>query len=224
VGAGVSLGLLNEFGISSAEAAEAQTLEPDDEKVEAGTSLGEYLLGGAGIGVGTAISNYPKQAWELAKKAVTKPLALSALPTWKVAGSIKETFKAAAEKRFPNYKLTDPNTWMHAAFWDWGVKTFGLDKTATAFGESLKGLSKMDKARAFRNWVGRGLLSPKAVKFVSSKVAWPLTGIMSVHDAYKDYQERKEFLTPERIAEAQKEEFDKEEPMFAMGGIASLIK
>ena len=44
---------------------------------------------------------------------------------------------------------------------------------------------------------------------------------MSVHDAYKDYQERKEFLTPERIAEAQKEEFDKEEPMFAKGGIAS---
>ena len=48
--------------------------------------------------------------------------------------------------------------------------------------------------------------------------------IQLTKELYACYQERKEFLTPERIAEAQKEEFDKEEPMFAMGGIASLMK
>ena len=40
----------------------------------------------------------------------------------------------------------------------------------------------------------------------------------SVYDAYKDYERRKEFLTPERIAEAQKEEFDVSKPMFKSGG------
>jgi hypothetical protein len=40
----------------------------------------------------------------------------------------------------------------------------------------------------------------------------------SVYDAYKDYERRKEFLTPERKREAQKESFDKDEPMFKSGG------
>ena len=206
----------------------AETLEPRDKKQEAsvGASLGEYLLGGAGIGVGTAISNYPKQAWELAKKAgkygIVKPLAGVTMPgiqgLWEIGKSIKE-------KRLPNLPdVTDPHTWMNAAFWNWAVKEWGMDKTAKNFGESLKTLSTGDKARAFRNVVARAGLSPKAVRFISSRVAWPAAAAASVYDSYKDYQERKEFLTPERIAEAQKEEFDKEEPMFAMGGIASLMK
>ena len=138
--------------------------------------------------------------------------------------SAVETVKAVKVKRLPDYDLTSPETWVNAAFWNWAVKEWGFDKTVDKFGQSLKHLSTGDKARVFRNVVARAGLSPKAIQFISSKVAWPLTGIMSVHDAYEDYQERKEFLTPERIAEAQKEEFDKEEPMFAMGGIASLMK
>ena len=174
--------------------------------------------------LGTIAAKYPQEVWELAKKAVVKPIAAAALPVVKGVTSAVETGKAIKEKRLPDYDLTNPNTWMHAAFWDWAVKEWGFDQTVKKFGESFWKLSKKDKLRTARNLIARGFLSPKAIQFISSKVAWPLTGIMSVHDAYEDYQERKEFLTPERIAEAQKEEFDKEEPMFAMGGIASLMK
>jgi DNA-binding Lrp family transcriptional regulator len=179
----------------------------------------------AGTLVAEEVQVKPNKAWELAKKAgkygIVKPLAGITLPGTHI---IPETVKAVKEERLPDYDLTNPNTWMHAAFWNWAVKEWGFDKTVKNFGESLKNLSTGDKARVFRNVVARAGLSPKAIQFISSRVAWPLTGIMSVHDAYEDYQERKEFLTPERIAEAQEEEFDKEEPMFAMGGIASLIK
>ena len=81
---------------------------------------------------------------------------------------------------------------MHAAVWNWAVKEWGFDKTVKNFGESLKNLYTGDKARVFRNVAARAGLSPKAIQFISSRVAWPLTGIMSVHDAYEDYQERKE--------------------------------
>mgnify|MGYP003135395207 FL=1 len=168
------------------------------------------------------------KAWDLTKKAgkygIVRPIAGATLPVVKAGQSIWETKKAIEEKRLPDYDLTNPQTWVNAAFWNWAVKEWGFDKTVDKFGQSLKHLSTGDKARVFRNVVARAGLSPKALQFIGSRVAWPVAGIMSVYDAYKDYQERKEFLTPERIAEAQEEEFDKKEPMFAMGGIASLIK
>ena len=177
------------------------------------------------VGLSSKSGTIASKAWDLTKKVgkygIARPIAGITLPGTQI---IPETVKAVKEERLPDYDLTNPNTWMHAAFWNWAVKEWGFDKTVKNFGESLKNLSTGDKARVFRNVVARAGLSPKAIQFISSRVAWPLTGIMSVHDAYEDYQERKEFLTPERIAEAQKEEFDKEEPMFAMGGIASLIK
>ena len=230
VGVGAAGTLFNKFGISSAEAAEAQTLKPDDEKVEAGTSLGEYLLGGAGIGVGTAISNYPKQAWELAKKAVIKPLALSALPFWKAKQVIGETIKSVKEKKLPDYELTDPNTWMHAAFWNWAVKEWGLTKTLDQFSKA----NIPGKAKILSHVVARGGLSPNLVKFISSRVAWPVAGIMSVYDAYKDYkrtdaaikkrwEDDPEGMKKQAMEDAEIVKGDTSE-MFAMGGIASLIK
>ena len=175
----------------------------------------------AGTLVAEEVSVKPNKALELAKKYVGKPvtklIAGATLPGTQI---IPETVKAIKEKRLPDYDLTDPNTWMHAAFWNWAVKEWGVTKTLDQFSKA----NIPGKAKILSHVVARGGLSPNLVKFISSRVAWPVAGIMSVHDAYKDYQERKEFLTPERIAEAQKEEFDKEEPMFAMGGIASLIK
>ena len=96
------------------------------------------------------------------------------------------------------------------------------------FGQSLKHLSTGDKARVFRNVVARAGLSPKALQVIGSRVAWPVAGAMSVYDSYKDYQKRKPFIEEQKElikkGVIKEEEFDKKEPMFAMGGIASLIK
>ena len=179
--------------------------EPGDEKAE--TTLGEYAAGAAGIGTGVAITKYG--AWNVAKAlgrwGLLYPMAASAVPFWQVTGAGIETVKAALEKRFPDYKLDDWQTWMRGAFWDWGIKTFGLDKMSAAFGGTFKTLSKMDKARVIRNVAARGLLSPKAVKFVSKKIAWPVTAGLAYHDLQKWVKEnvRKEPLTIEEQQDIQ---------------------
>ena len=203
--------LLSIPAAGATEAATADTLEPSDEKQEAGVAgaIAEhpYLSGAAGIGAGTAITKYG--AWNVAKAlgrwGLLYPLAASAVPFWQVTGAGIETVKAALEKRFPDYKLDDWQTWMHGAFWDWGIKTFGLDKMSAAFGGTFKTLSKMDQARVIRNVAARGLLSPKAVKFVSKKIAWPVTAGLAYHDLQKWAKEnvRKEPLTIEEQKDIQ---------------------
>ena len=177
-----------------------QIIEPRDQKQEdEGTSLGKYILGGAGIGVGTASAKYG--AWNVAKAlgrwGLLYPLAATAIPFWQVGGAALETVYAALEKRFPDYKLDDWQTWMHGAFWDWGIKTFGLDKMSKAFGGSFNTLSKMDKARVVRNVAARGLMNPKTIKFISSKIAWPATAGLAYYDLQKFFEGkgRKEPLT-----------------------------
>ena len=126
---------------------------------------------------------------------------------------------------------------MHAAFWNWAVKEWGFDKTVDKFGQSLKHLSTGDKARVFRNVVARAGLSPKALQVIGSRVAWPVAGVMSVYDAYKDYKRTDAAIKkmweddPKGMEKRQKEtsEWIEKDPsfkseMFAMGGIASLIK
>jgi hypothetical protein len=189
----------------SAEETDDKTLEPSDEKAE--TTLGEYAAGAAATGTGVAITKYG--AWNVAKAlgrwGLLYPMAASAVPFWQVTGAGIETVKAALEKRFPDYKLDDWQTWMRGAFWDWGIKTFGLDKMSAAFGGTFKTLSKMDKARVIRNVAARGLLSPKAVKFVSKKIAWPVTAGLAYHDLQKWVKEnvRKEPLTIEEQQDIQ---------------------
>ena len=174
----------------------------------------------------------PNKAWEGVKKVgkygIARPIAGITLPVVKGVESVVETVKAVKEKRLPDYDLTNPQTWVNAAFWNWAVKEWGFDKTVKNFGESLKHLSKGDKLRVSRNLIARGFLSPKALQFIGSRVAWPVAGVMSVYDSYKDYQKRKPDIEKQKELIKQgvikEEEFDKEEPMFAMGGKASSIK
>ena len=132
------------------------------------------------------------KAWDVTKKVgkygIVRPIAGITLPVVKAGESVVETVKAVKEKRLPDYNFTDPNTWVNAAFWNWAVKEWGFDKTVKNFGESLKHLSKGDKARVFRNVVARAGLSPKALQVIGSRVAWPVAGAMSIWDAYKDYK------------------------------------
>jgi len=162
---------------------------------------------------------------KVGKYGIVRPIAGITLPGTQI---IPETVKAIKEKRLPDYNLTDPHTWVNAAFWNWAVKEWGFDKTVKKFGESFWKLSKKDQLRTSRNLIARGFLSPKALQVIGSRIAWPVAGAMSVYDAYKDYQRRKPFIEEQKELIEQgvvkEEEFDKEEPMFAQGGIASLMK
>ena len=151
----------------------------------------------------------PKKVLNVIGKAVA-PLVM---PGATVASS-------AINKKLPD--PTNPMTWVDAAFWNWAVKEWGFDKTVKNFGESLKTLSKGDKARVFRNVVARAGLSPKTLKIISSRIALPVAGAMSVYDAYKDYQKRKPDIEKQKElikkGVIKEEEFDKTLPMLAKGG------
>ena len=212
---------------------EGDWTDPNDDSVGGTKILEDFVItdemrrkpnaagGRIGLKEGT-----PNKAWDLTKKVgkygIARPIAGITLPVVKAGESVVETVKAVKEKRLPDYNLTDPNTWVNAAFWNWAVKEWGFDKTVKNFGESLKHLSKGDKARVFRNVVARAGLSPKAIQVIGSRVAWPVAGAMSVYDAYKDYQKRKPDIEKQKELIEQgvvkEEEFDKEEPMFAKGG------
>ena len=167
----------------------------------------EIAGGAAGIGTGAAITKYPEKIWEGAKKVgkygIVKPLAALAIPFWKGVGSIKETVEAVKEKKAPDYDLDNPMTYMGAAFWNWGMKELGLEKTVKHFGESLKTLSKGDKLRVFRNTIARAGLSPKTVQFISSRLAWPIFGLTS---GYKLHQWAKENLDWDPLTEEQQQD------------------
>ena len=207
------------FGLNEISTAR-KTLSPIKSYTEGGRTGFD-----AGTLVAEEVSVKPSKLKEVAKKYVGKPftklIAGATLPGTQI---IPETVKAIKEKRLPDYDLTDPNTWMHAAFWNWAVKEWGLTKTLDQFSKA----NIPGKAKILSHVVARGGLNPNLVKFISSRVAWPVAGIMSVHDAYKDYQRRKPFIEEQKELIEQgvvkEEEFDKEEPMFAMGGIASLLK
>ena len=171
------------FGLNKISTAR-KTLSPTKSYTEGGRTGFD-----AGTLVAEEVSVKPSKLKEVAKKYVGKPftklIAGATLPGTQI---IPETVKAVKEKRLPNYNLTDPQTWVNAAFWNWAVKEWGFDKTVKNFGESLKHLSKGDKARVFRNVVARAGLSPKALQVIGSRVAWPVAGAMSIYDAYKDYK------------------------------------
>ena len=217
------------FGLNKISTAR-KTLSPTKSYTEGGRTGFD-----AGTLVAEEVSVKPSKLKEVAKKYVGKPftklIAGATLPGTQI---IPETVKAVKEKRLPDYNLTDPNTWVNAAFWNWAVKEWGFDKTVKNFGESLKTLSTGDKLRVRRNLIARGFLSPKAIQFISSKVAWPVAGAMSVYDAYKDYkrtdagikkmwEEDPEGMKKQAMEDAEIVKGDTSE-MFAMGGIASLIK
>ena len=88
-------------------------------------------------------------------------------------------------------------------------------------------LAKITKNPRLMKLLSLGYKIPKTAMTVgrlTTPVGWGIAGLGALQDSYKDYQRRKEFLTPERKRRAQREYFDKDEPMFAEGGIASLKK
>ena len=201
------------FGLNKISTAR-KTLSPIKSYTEGGRTGFD-----AGTLVAEEVSVKPSKLKEVAKKYVGKPftklIAGATLPGTQI---IPETVKAIKEKRLPDYDLTDPNTWMHAAFWNWAVKEWGVTKTLDQFSKA----NIPGKAKILSHVVARGGLSPKLVKFISSKVAWPATAAASVYDAYKDYQRRKPFIEEQKELIEQgvvkEETFDKTSPMFAKGG------
>ena len=87
----------------------------------------------------------------------------------------------------------------------------------TMFKENLAKIAKNPTAQKI---LGLGKFGTRFL----GPIGWGVAGVGAVRDAYKDYQRRKPFLTPDRKRRAQREYFDRDEPMFAEGGIASLKK
>ena len=218
-----------------------ETPEPVDEKQEDRTAVFPYDIVGAlaedpkktmaltaPIVAGAAIVK-PTKALEIAKQVGTK--AGSAFekiirPLFVPAVDIGAAFVDTPITSKEHHRdVTSPAFWMTKAFWAGAMDKYGITRTFSM----LKNAPNFpEKARILRDIALRGIvLNPKAVRAVS-KIAWPATAAASVYDAYKDYQERKPDIEKQKelIKEGviKEEEFDKEEPMFAMGGIASLMK
>ena len=179
--------------------------------------------------LGTIAANYPKELWEGGKKVLTKtgsgfekiirPFFVPA-----VDALLATTDTPLTDKKH-HRDVTSPHFWMTKAFWAGAMDKYGITKTYSM----LKNTPDFTgKAKIARDIFLRAGINPAAVRFISSKIAWPATAAASVYDAYKDYQKRKPDVEKQKELIEQgvvkEEEFDKEEPMFAMGGIASLIK
>jgi hypothetical protein len=226
---GVGLHFLNKYGISSAEAAEAKTLEPGDKKQEASVS-GDVAKGAGAIALGTAVT-HPKQAWELAKKTVLKPLDKIIAPFLTPAISIAAHGKP---------DVTSGLEWITPAFWNAMAKRFGLEGTIQAFKNAPDAASK---SRLAINMLLRAGIPMKALPIISGAAA-TVSGPLLVSDAAKALQKRidKQGLTG--IIEEQsgiigdeagasllmedvikeKKRRDAEGMDYAQGGIASLMK
>jgi len=229
-----SAGTTREKGITTEEMKKRKegTLEPDDKKQEDRTAVFPYdimsaiakdpetaaVLGGA-----TALGTVgPKKIIGGVLKAAEKAIRPLFVPAVDIGAAFVDTPITDKEH---HRDVTSPTFWMTKAFWAGAMDKYGITRTFSM----LKNAPNFpEKARILRDIALRGIvLNPKAVRAVS-KIAWPATAAASVYDAYKDYQERKPDI--EKVKELRKrgvieeEEFDKDEPMFAMGGIASLMK
>jgi len=158
--------------------------EPSDKKQEAGagvfpydiaSAIAEEPVKAATIGATTAIGAAPKKAWDVAKwlgkNVLAKPIALTAMPGTQ---GLWEAGKALWKKELPDMPdMTSPVTWLTPTFWEWGIKTWGFDKTLKNFGKSLSHLSKGDKARVLRNVVARAGLKPQhLLKIRNFSIPW----------------------------------------------------
>ena len=221
--------------------ADDKTLETDNQEQEDRTAVFPYdivsaiaedpkktMSLAAPIAAGAAIVE-PKKALEIAKQVGTKagsgfekvirPLFIPAVD---VGAAFVDTPITSKEH---HRDVTSPTFWMTKAFWAGAMDKYGITRTFSM----LKNAPNFpEKARILRDIALRGIvLNPKAVRAVS-KIAWPATAAASVYDSYKDYQRRKPDIEKQKElikkGVIKEEEFDKKEPMFAMGGIASLIK
>tara|TARA_Y100000296_G_scaffold1389_1_gene1454 strand:+ start:5 stop:1996 length:1992 start_codon:yes stop_codon:yes gene_type:complete len=222
-GAGIltSLGL----NITSAEAKTLKTLETGDQTQE--SNLAGNLT--AVAAAGTIAAKYPKEILEGGKKVLTKtgsgfekiirPLFIPA-----VDALLATTDTPLTDKKH-HRDVTSTHFWLSKAFWANAMDKYGITRTVSMLKDTpdFKG-----KAKIARDIFLRAGINPAAVRFISSKVAWPATAAAAVYDSYKDYQRRKPHI--EKVKELRKqgivkeEEFDEKMPMFESGGIASLLK
>jgi hypothetical protein len=113
VGVGAAGTLFNKFGISSAEAAEAQTLEPSDKKQEAGISATDVGKGALATAAGYAIT-HPGKTLKAADKLIA-PLLLP-LPNILMQGASGDVDPTSA------------HTWLGPAFWKGAMESLNLTK------------------------------------------------------------------------------------------------
>ena len=159
----------------------------------------------AAVGTGAALTQKPVRSL-LGKtfRTLGTPLAGPAFAAWNVSDKMKEGESLADA-------IIDPLTGAELAL-------PGMFK---------ENLAKITKNPRLMKLLSLGYKIPKTAMTVgrlTTPVGWGIAGLGALQDSYKDYQRRKEFLTPERKRRAQREYFDKDEPMFAEGGIASLKK
>ena len=204
VGALVGLGTLTGAGFALAG-------EEDMEKKEVTESsmvpkiIKENPYTSAAVGTGAALTQKPVRSL-LGKtfRTLGTPLAGPAFAAWNVSDKMKEGESLADA-------IIDPLTGAELAL-------PGMFK---------ENLAKITKDPRLMKLLSLGYKIPKTAMTVgrlTSPVGWGIAGLGALQDSYKDYQRRKEFLTPERKRRAQREYFDKDEPMFAEGGITSLKK
>ena len=159
----------------------------------------------AGVGAAAALTQKPVRSL-LGKTVRTlgTPLAGPAFAAWNVSDKMKEGESLADA-------IIDPLTGAELAL-------PGMFK---------ENLAKITKNPRLMKLLSLGYKIPKTAMTVgrlTTPVGWGIAGLGALQDSYKDYQRRKPFLTPERKRRAQREYFDRDEPMFAEGGIASLKK
>ena len=218
LGTGIALNTLT-------DSAEAQTLETSDKTQE--SNLAGNLT--AVTAAGTIAAKYPKEILEGGKKVLTKtgsgfekiirPLFIPA-----VDALLATTDTPLTDKKH-HRDVTSTHFWLSKAFWANAMDKYGITRTVSMLKDTpdFKG-----KAKIARDIFLRAGINPAAVRFISSKVAWPATAAAAVYDSYKDYQRRKPHI--EKVKELRKqgivkeEEFDEKMPMFESGGIASLLK
>jgi hypothetical protein len=228
VSLGIGTALFTHLGIDITSA-EAKTLETSDKTQEAGISATDVSKGALATGAGYAIT-HPKQAWELAKKTVLKPLDKIIAPFLTPAISIATHGKP---------DVTSGLEWITPAFWNAMTKRFGLTGTIEAFKKAPNAAAKSKIAIEMLLRAGIPMKALPIISGAASTVAGPLL----VSDAAKALQkiideqgltgkiEEQSFIGDEAgagylMSEAhdKKRREDVKGMDYARGGIASLLK
>ena len=191
------------LSIPAAVATEAATADTGVEKAKSWPIEHPWLTGGAATGA-AATTKKGRRILGKAFRTLGTPLAGPAFAAWTASDKMKAGESLADA-------VIDPLTGAELAL-------PGMFK---------ENLAKITKNPRLMKLLSLGYKIPKTAMTVgrlTTPVGWGIAGLGALQDSYKDYQRRKEFLTPERKRRAQREYFDKDEPMFAEGGIASLKK
>jgi hypothetical protein len=160
-----------------ASASEKEEIETGDQEQEASvmgdvaSAVAENPIKSAAAVIGGDVALNKAKLSKGALNALGKVIGPFAMPG--VQG-LWETGKAIVNKELPGMPdMTSPMTWMTPAFWEWGVSTWGFDKTLKNFGKTFQHLSKGDKARVVRNVVARAGLKPEhLLKIRNFSIPW----------------------------------------------------